>query len=132
MGEGTGSGAERNLHARRDGFGETALRDFGNAVAMALLLVLLTIELIVIQGRHQINAFLDHHLDLAVVKIDAMLDRFDACIDAVMETLAAESMTRNFVPSPVSLIHDCIYFFRRERALNNHFPVFGDMKLLCH
>src|SRR5258706_1673963 len=59
-----------------------------------------------------------------------MLDRFHACIDAVMKTLAAKRVTGNFVPSPVCLIDDCIYFFRGERGRYNHFSVFGEMKLV--
>src|SRR6202795_1155361 len=131
MREGTGSGAEGNLHACRDGFGETAFREFRNTVAMVFLLVLLTIELIVIQSGHQINAFLDHHLDLAIVKIPAMVDRFHASVYAVMQTLATKSVTRNLVSSPVSLVYDCIYFFCRERGWDNQFSVFGEMKLVC-
>src|SRR5713101_5530170 len=60
-----------------------------------------------------------------------MFDRFDTCVYAVMETLATKSVTRNFVPSPVSLVHDSVYFFRRERGRDNHFPVFSEMKLVC-
>src|ERR1700730_2105280 len=59
-----------------------------------------------------------------------MFDRFYPCVDAVTQTLAAESVARNFVPSAVSLVHDCVYFFRGKRWRDNHFPVFGEMKLV--
>ena len=131
MGEGAGSRTERNSYPLRHGFAESAFRDFRNAVSTVFLHVVLSIKLVVIQSWHKVNAFLNHYLDRAVVKVHAVLDRFHTGIYAVVETLTTKGVTRNFVPFPMSLIHDRIYFFRSERWRDNHFPVIGEIKLVC-
>ena len=130
MGKGTGSGTERNFYSLGHGFREAALRDVCNAVPMVFLLVLLTIELVVIQSRHQVNALLNHLLDLTVVKIHAMLDRFHARIDAVVQTLTTKRVTGDFVPSPVSLVHDSIDLFGSEGWRDIDLSVIGETKLV--
>src|SRR5712664_3173927 len=93
--------------------------------------VVLTIKLIVIESRQKINAFLHHHLEITVLKKHPVLEGIDTGIEAIMQTLAAKSVTRDLVALFVSLVHDCRHLFRGKGGRNHHLAVVSEVKLIC-
>ena len=45
-----------------------------------LLDVVFAVKLVMVERRHQINSFLYHQLDVAIIEVGAVLKRLDACV----------------------------------------------------
>src|SRR5882762_6263905 len=124
------TGSKCNLDSCRHRLGKAVLGNLCHAVPTKPLLVVLSIKLVVIESSQKINAFFHHHLDIAVLKKHPVLEGVDPGIEAVVQTFAAEGVTRDLMALFVSLVHDCRHFFRGEGGRNHHFAIVGEVKLV--
>ena len=70
---------------------------------------------VAVERRLQVDAFLHHHGDFAVVEILAVLDGVDAGHDAVAQTFAAERVAGHAVLVAMSFVDDGLDFGKGER-----------------
>ena len=109
---------------------KAALRNLRHAMPRILLHVALSVQLIVIKCRDKIDAFLHHHLDVSIFQIHSVLERIDSSIQAVAKAFPPKGVARNFAPFLVSLFHNRVDFFRRERWRNDHFAIGSEVKIV--
>src|SRR5712671_2033473 len=88
--------AEGDLYSRSDSFAKAGFRDFSDRMSAISFHIVLPVELIVVQGRHQVDSLLQEFLDGRIVQYTSMLDGVDSGIETVLHAFASKGMAGHF------------------------------------